>query len=73
MAAAKSEAEAIVKEFKTDLESKHQADVNSQQGASTTEAAKLTNESDEQIKAMHNNYAAKKDELKICLRALLQR
>ena len=63
MAAAKSEAEAIVKEFKTDLESKHQADVNSQQGASTTEAAKLTNESDEQIKAMHNNYAAKKDEI----------
>ena len=49
MSAAKSEAESIVKEFKADLESKHQAEVSSQQGASVSEATKLTGESDKQF------------------------
>ena len=71
MSAAKSEAESIVKEFKADLESKHQAEVSSQQGASVSEATKLTGESDKQIKVMQSNYTAKKDEIENMLAGLV--
>jgi|TARA_A100001035_G_scaffold273216_1_gene263468 vacuolar-type H+-ATPase subunit H len=71
MAAAKSEAESLVNDFKSDLESKHQAEVNSQQGASNTEAAKLTGESGKQIKGMQSNYNTKKDEVENMLAGLV--
>ena len=71
MAAAKTEAESLVNEFKTDLETKHQAEVNSQQGKSNTEAAKLAGESNTQIKGMNSNYNAKKDEVENMLAGLV--
>ena len=61
MAAAKSEAEAIVSQYKSELDSKHQEAVKAQSGTSDSAAVNLQGQSKVQIAEMGNTYSAKKD------------
>ena len=61
MAAAKTEAEALVSQYKGELEGKHQEAVKVQAGSSDSAAATLQGERDTQIKEMSQNFSTKKE------------
>ena len=61
MAAAKSEAGAIVSQYKSELEQKHQEAVKAQAGSSDSAAATLQGQRDAQIKEMTSSFSSKKD------------
>ena len=61
MAAAKTEAEALVSKYKGELEGKHQEAVKAQAGSSDSAAATLQGERDTQIKDMSQNFSTKKE------------
>ena len=61
MAAAKSEAESLVSQYKSELEGTHQDAVKSQTGSSDSAAATLEGQRDAQIKEMSSAFSSKKD------------